>query len=499
MPKVSEVEQRRLRGLGPLTEVPARLVVAKRALALGWGGLSRLAKRTGRSRPTISTGAVKRARQRRLEETPAGDPMRVLKWTSKSTRAIAAELTRRGHPVTWGTVARCLHDLGYSLQANGKTIEGPQHPDREAQFRSLNAQGKAFLRTEDPGISVDTKKQQLVGAFAQAGRTGRPRGKPRRLFTHDVPHRGAGKAIPSGTDALTQARALVNVGVTPETAECAGASLRRGWRLLGEWSYPHAARLLICADAGGSDGNRLRAWKGHLQELADAIGRPISVAHYPPGTSQGNQSEHRLCACIRMHWNWKRTPLVGCETGSTLIGSTRTRNGLQRKAMLDTREYETGQEVPPQAFQALPLHGHSFHSDWNSTLSPHTVRRSRQALMKTVGPWQMPINLAHTVLVDRCQLVVRQGSHEDTEFDGPTEQLFLPVTPIEPVDDLGHIRLQVLVGGPTMRPVDDGFGIGDRPMDLGTSLPATLGSWSTTLQRVQGHCELNQKHFCNND
>jgi len=402
--KVSEAEKRWLKVLGTLNEAQARLFVGEKALALGRGGISRLSKLTGMSRPTIIKGAAELTRprpvtlaesgrirqagggrkrveamdptmqrelRRILEETTAGDPMSLLKWTSKSTRTIAAELTRRGHPVTWVTVARCLHDLEYSLQANVKTIEGPQHPDRDAQFRYLNAQVKAFRRTGDPVLSVDTKKKELVGAFAKAGRTWRRRGQPQRVLLHDFPHLGEGKAIPYGAYDPAHDRALVNVGVTHDTAEFAVESIRRWWRWLGQRTYPHAARLLICADAGGSNGNRLRAWKLHLQQLADAIGVPITVCHYPPGTSKWNKIEHRLFSFISM--NWKGTPLVSYETVVNLIGSTRTRSGLQVKAMLDTREYATGNKVSPKEFQALQLHGHSFHPDWNYTLSPRTA------------------------------------------------------------------------------------------------------------------------------
>lgn len=404
MAKVSEAEKRWLKVLGTLNEAQARLFVAERALALGRGGISRLSKLTGMSRPTITKGAaelkrprpvalaesgrirrvgggrkrveaadpaVRRELTRILEETTAGDPMSLLKWTSKSTRTLAEELTRRGHPVTWVTVARCLHDLEYSLQANVKTIEGPQHPDRDAQFRYINAQVKACLRTGDPVISVDTKKKELVGAFANAGRTWRPRGTPERVSLHDFPQLGAGKAIPYGTYDLAQDRALVNVGVTHDTAEFAVESIRRWWRLLGKRTYPRAARLLICADAGGSNGNRLRAWKVHLQQLADAIGIPITVCHYPPGTSKWNKIEHRLFSFISM--NWKGIPLVSYETVVNLIGSTRTRSGLKVKALLDAREYDTGKKVPPREFEDLQMHGHSFHPDWNYTLSPRTA------------------------------------------------------------------------------------------------------------------------------
>ena len=401
---MSETEKRWLRVLGTLNESQARLFVAEKALEMGRGGISRLAKLTGMSRPTIIKGAaelqgriqiaaaeggrirrvgggrrrleevqpgVLRQLKRILDETTAGDPMSLLKWTSKSTRTIAEEMTRRGYPMTGVTVARCLHDLDYSLQANIKSIEGPQHPDRDAQFRYINSQVKSFLRAGDPVVSVDTKKKELVGAFRNAGRTWRPRGKPREAFTHDFPHLGEGKAIPYGTYDVGKDRALVNVGVTHDTAEFAVESIRRWWRMLGRRCYPKARRLLICADAGGSNGNRLRAWKVHLQQMANELRVPIAVCHYPPGTSKWNKIEHRLFSFISM--NWKGRPLVSYETIVNLIGSTRTHSGLKVKAILDTREYETGEEVSLRQMKDLNLQRHSFHPDWNYTLRPEKL------------------------------------------------------------------------------------------------------------------------------
>jgi hypothetical protein len=375
--------------------------VAEKALELGRGGISRLAELTGMSRPTIYKGAaelrakrsvlaaevgrirrvgggrkrveaveptMKKALRQILEETTAGDPMSLLKWTAKSTRTIAAELSRRGQPVSAVTVARCLRDMGYSLQANVKTLEGRQHPDRDAQFRHINAQVKAFVRSGDPVVSVDTKKKELVGAFKNAGRRWQPRGEPTAVQVHDFPHLGEGKAIAYGTYDVAQDQALVNVGVSHDTAQFAVESIRRWWRMLGRRSYPRASRLLICADAGGSNGNRLRAWKVYLQRLAEDIGIPISVCHYPPGTSKWNKIEHRLFSFISM--NWRGTPLVSYETVVALIGGTRTRSGLQVKALLDTRDYETGQQISIKQMQELHLRGHAFHPDWNYTLSP---------------------------------------------------------------------------------------------------------------------------------
>jgi len=385
-----------------MNEYQARLLVAEKALQLGRGGISRLAQLTGMSRVTITqgvrgliSGKVRgpgegRVRQpgggrkkvehadygllRRLksivEETTAGDPMSPLKWTSKSTRTIADELTRSGHPISSVTVGRCLEDMGYTLQANVKTREGPQHPNRDAQFRYLNRQVKAFRRVGDPVISVDTKKKELVGAFKNAGRRWLPQGKSDEVTVHDLPHLGQGKTIPYGAYDIARNRAVVNVGVTHETAEFAVESIRRWWRLDGKRHYRGTRRLLICADSGGSNGNRQRAWKLHLQALSDETGMAITVCHYPPGTSKWNQIEHRLFSFISLNWQGK--PLINFETVVNLIGGTRTRTGLKIKAVLDTSEYETGVEISKEEIDQIRLKRHKVHPDWNYTLLSHS-------------------------------------------------------------------------------------------------------------------------------
>jgi transposase len=396
----SVVERKWLKVLGTLNEFQARLFVAQKANELGRGGVSRLARLTGMSRSTILKGmqelsgsgalsvppegrlrragggrkrstdvdpGLERALQHIMEESTAGDPMSTLKWTTKSTRSIAAQLEKRGHSVCYVTVARCLHQLGYSLQANVKSIEGRQHPDRDAQFRYINRQVNAFIRTEDPVISVDTKKKELVGAFRNAGRAWRRQGEPSEVFTHDFPHLGKGKAVPYGTYDVARDHGLVNVGISHDTGEFAVESIRRWWRLVGKRNYTQAKRLLICADAGGSNGPRLRAWKLHLQRLANEMRIPISVCHYPPGTSKWNKIEHRLFSFISL--TWKGQPLVSFETVVNLIGSTRTRSGLKVKAVLDTRQYEPGQEISAQEMKDLNLKGAAFHPEWNYTLA----------------------------------------------------------------------------------------------------------------------------------
>jgi hypothetical protein len=402
-PNLSEAERQWLRVLGTLNEFQARLAAAQRAIEFGRGGISHVARLTGMARPTITrgiaelrgrraleavaTGRIRRAGagrpkleardpallqelRRLLEETTAGDPMSVVRWTTRSTRGFAEALRRRGYAVTWRTVARLLHDLGYSLQANVKMLEGPQHPDRDAQFRYLNARIRAFQRTGDPVISVDTKKKELVGELRNAGQTWRPRGEPTPVLTHDFPQLALGKAIPYGAYDLTQDRAVVNVGISHDTAAFAVESIRRWWRLLGWPSYPRAKRLLISADAGASNGPRLRAWKVELQAFANEIRLPITVCHYPPGTSKWNKIEHRLFSFISI--TWKGQPLVSYQTVVNLIGTTRTRTGLTVKALLDRHKYRTGAKITAEQLAAVRLKSHRFHPDWNYTLLPGT-------------------------------------------------------------------------------------------------------------------------------
>jgi len=394
-------DRRWLKVLSTLNEFQARIYVADKAMDLGRGGISYLSKLTGMSRTTITQTVQELERGRKMvtppegrirqpgggrkrveeiepeirrqltaivEETTAGDPMSLLRWTSKSTRRIAEELTRRGHAISWMTVARYLQQMGYSLQANRKTREGPQHPNRDAQFRYLHRLVKRFLGQGEPVISVDTKKKELVGAFKNAGRTWRPQGRPMEVNVHDFPSLGQGKAIPYGAYDIARDRAVVNVGITHDTAEFAVESIRRWWKLDGRRAYAGTRQLLICADAGGSNGSRLRAWKVQLQQLANQIGMSITVCHYPPGTSKWNQIEPRLFSFISL--NWKGRPLLNYETVVNLIGATKTRSGLKVKAVLDTNQYVTGNEVSASEFLQIKLRKHKVHPDWNYTISP---------------------------------------------------------------------------------------------------------------------------------
>lgn len=402
--KVPEIERYWLRVLGTLNEAQARVFVAQKALEEGRGAVSRLARLTSMSRPTILKGMaeleagrlparpetgriravgggrkrledadphVKRVLARLVEANTVGDPMSYLLWTNKSTRNLADELARQGYEVSHVTVARCLRELGYSLQANVKTIEGTQHRDRDAQFRYLNEEVRRFVRRHDPVVSVDTKKKELVGKFDNRGSRWQSAGDPETVNVHDFPAQGVGKAIPYGTYDVTRDEAVVNVGITHETAEFAVQSIRRWWQVMGRRAYPQARRLLICADAGGSNGARLRAWKVYLQSLADRLGIAITVCHYPPGTSKWNKVEHRLFSFISM--NWRGRPLLSYETVVNLIGATTTKSGLWVKALLDTREYEPGKKITDEEMRTLQLKPHKFHGDWNYTLEPRRI------------------------------------------------------------------------------------------------------------------------------
>ena len=393
-------ERRWLKVLNTLNEYQARLYVADRAMDHGRGGITRLAKLTGLSRTTITKAVAELCGVRRLkeaegrireagggrkkveeadpelreqldkilEETTAGDPMSALRWTNKSTQAIAEELTRQGHPVSDKTVARCLRQMGYSMQLNQKTREGAQHRLRDLQFRYINRRVASFRRSGDPVLSVDTKKKELVGAFKNAGRTWRPKGNPQRVNVHDFPSLAEGKAIPYGTYEIGEDRAVVNVGITHDTAEFAVESIRRWWKLSGRKRNQGVKRILICADAGGSNSSRSRAWKLHLQGLVDELGIAITVCHFPPGTSKWNKIEHRLFSFISL--TWKGQPLVNYETVVNLIGATTTRSGLRVKAVLDRNEYETGVKVTKSQMESLRLEPHKTHPAWNYTLQP---------------------------------------------------------------------------------------------------------------------------------
>jgi hypothetical protein len=308
--------------------------------------------------------------QQLMEENTAGDPMSLLRWSSKSTYQIRDQLVAKGHPISEDTVARWLKALDYSLQANAKEREGSLPPERDRQFRYINALAKQYMARREPIISVDAKKKERIGAFKNAGRQWRAKGKPLKVNVYDYPSLAVGTATPYGAYDLQRDQGLVNVGRSHETAEFAVESIRRWWNTIGRPAYPKARRLLICADGGGSNGSRNRAWKYHLQALCDQMALEITVCHYPPGTSKWNKIEHRMFSFISMHW--KGQPLVSFETVINLISATTTRSGLSIRAVLDESHYETGLTISNEEMQTLRLRKHEQNPQWNYSLSPHS-------------------------------------------------------------------------------------------------------------------------------
>jgi hypothetical protein len=387
-----------------LTERQRRLLFGAAARALGYGGISRVARLAEASRPTVRRGAAeldqpadprgrirrhegpKRLRERDpgllqaldrlVDPDTRGDPQSPLRWTCKSTRELAEALTAAGHPVSDDTVGRLLREQGYRLQRTVKTLEGAQHPDRDAQFRYLNGQAKQHLAAGQPVVSVDSKKKELVGRFANGGREWQPAGEPDRVNVHDVPDPTLGKAIPYGVDDLGRNTGWVSVGIDHDTAAFAVQTLRRWWQQVGRVAYPQASRLLVCADAGGSNGYRVRAWKTELARLAEETGLQVTVCHLPPGTSKWNRIEHRLCSAISM--NWRGRPLTSHAVIVELLGATTTHTGLRVRAELDRGRYPLGVKVGNQELAAVPLVRHEFHGEWNYTLHPAAEQAHRR-------------------------------------------------------------------------------------------------------------------------
>jgi transposase len=384
------------------TERSRRLWAATEARALGYGGITQVARATGISASTIRRGLreldaktdapLPPERTRRagggrkrttavdptlldhlealVEPTAPGDPDSPLRWTCLSTRTLAVALEALGHTVSHTLVAELLHGLGYSLQGNVKTREGRQHPDRDAQFRYIADHVAAAQRRGQPTISVDTKKKELVGPFKNGGRAWRPAKTPQRVRVHDfvIPGATGGKAIPYGVYDLHRNEGWVSVGIDHDTATFATRSIRRWWQTMGRPVYRDATALVITADAGGSNGARLRLWKWELQQLANRTGLAITVCHLPPGTSKWNKIEHRLFSHIAM--NWRGTPLVDLATIVSLIGSTHSRAGLHVRAELDRGRYPTGAKVTKAQLESVRLERHPFHGDWNYTIYP---------------------------------------------------------------------------------------------------------------------------------
>jgi transposase len=385
-----------------LTERIRRLWAATEARALGHGGIGLVEQVTGISRSTISRGlrelesgsGAPPERTRRagggrksavsqdpslvgdlealVEPTAAGAPDSPLRWTSKSIRRLADELTAMGHAVSYRIVAALLHEQGYSLQANRKTREGTSHPDRDAQFCYLNEQVKRHHRRRQPTVSVDTKKKELVGDFKNSGRNWRPVGEPEQVRVHDFLIPEQGKAVPYGIYDLQRDEGWVSVGISHDTASFAVHSLGRWWQEMGRPAYPQAKRLLITADAGGSNSPQTRLWKWELQQFANETGLNLTVCHLPPGTSKWNKIEHRLFSHIAL--NWRGQPLTSLAAIVSLIAATTTRTGLHVRSEIDHGAYEKGVPISDQQWATVNLHRHDFHGDWNYTIRPHRRR-----------------------------------------------------------------------------------------------------------------------------
>ena len=384
-----------------LNEVQRRVVAGAMAAGLGRGGKSAVAEASGMSRNTVikaerevSVGIEPSDRQRAvgggdiksevkqpglmsaLDELvhpeTRGNPMSFLRWTSKSTAKLAEELVRQGFKITDDTVGRILKDLGYSLQAPAKEKEGTAHPDRDAQFRYLNKQVGVSMKAGQPVISVDTKKKELVGEFSNGGREFHPVGEPTRTKTHDFVDKELGRAVPYGVYDLANDEGWVSVGDTADTSSFAVEAIRRWWYSMGQPRFPDATTLLITADAGGSNGHRVKLWKVELAKLAAETGLVITVCHYPPGTSKWNRIEHKMFSFISM--NWRGRPLVSYRTIIELISATTTAKGLTIRAEEDLNYYETGTKVSDEGLAAVPLLRHKFHGDWNYTIAQSDSR-----------------------------------------------------------------------------------------------------------------------------
>jgi len=401
MEKEEEIKQRYERLAGELNERTRRLFAANEAMALGWGGIAVVARATGLSRQVIVDGmqelregqragegrirrigggrksnvskdpSLSEDLERLVEPVTRGDPESPLRWTSKSVRKLAKELQHLGHQVSHELVSELLHELGYSLQALRKTREGGEHPDRDGQFEHLNAQAAASLSAGEPAVSVDAKKKELVGDFKNPGREWHPQGEAEDVRVYDFPMKGLGRATPYGVYDLGRNAGWVNVGIDHETAAFAVQSIRSWWNQVGQQQYPEAKRLLISADAGGSNGSRVRLWKWELQQLADETGLAITVCHLPPGKSLWNKIEHRLFAWISQ--NWRGKPLVSYAVILQLIAATTTETGLTVQCQLDTNSYPAGRKVSDEEMATLSIQPDAFHGEWNYTISPRDI------------------------------------------------------------------------------------------------------------------------------
>jgi len=381
-----------------LDERARRLVLAGEAKGLGFGGISKVSRASGLSRKAISKGIdelesgeviapgrIRRAGAGRkrvtllnpkmvdslthlIEPNTRGDPESPLRWTCKSTRTLARQLSKSGHPVSHTKVAHLLHEQNYSLQSNRKTEEGDDHPDRDAQFRHINKSVERAMSEKYPVISVDTKKKELLGNYDNAGKQWLPAKQPKKVNGHDFPHPDIPRAYPYGVYDLSRNSGFVNVGTDHDTGAFAVASIRGWWRAEGKRLYSETTKLLITADGGGSNGYRLRLWKVELQKFANETGLSIQVCHFPPGTSKWNKVEHRLFSFISS--NWRGEPLKDYETVVSLISNTTTAKGLKVRCRLDRRRYPTGRKVTAEEMNEVNMQRDAFHGEWNYIIKP---------------------------------------------------------------------------------------------------------------------------------
>jgi hypothetical protein len=392
---------------GILDERQRRLYAAVEAKVLGHGGVKRVSAATGVARGSILSGmkelalpqgsapdsprrvrragagrrklvdqdqGLREALERLVEPTSRGDPMSALRWTCKSLKHLAGELSRQGHAISHVSVGVLLKEMGYSLQGNRKTLEGSGHPDRNAQFEYINSRTESALNASQPVISVDTKKKELVGQYQNGGKDWRPQGSPEQVKVHDFVDKELGRANPYGVYDVANNNAWVSVGTDHDTASFAVATIRRWWFAMGQSSYPAARELMIMADGGGSNGSRVRLWKLELQQLADELHLTIRVSHFPPGTSKWNKIEHRLFSFISM--NWRGRPLVSHEVIVNLIAATTTQKGLHVRAAIDDASYQKGTKVTDAEFTTIRITPAEFHGEWNYVISPHAEIKS---------------------------------------------------------------------------------------------------------------------------
>ena len=406
MNEAARTLRKKLSGILPLlNERHRRLLAGSEAIAIGYGGIKILADITGMSSKTIKKGVeeikqgnkkfkgirisgggrkkiseqepkIKKIIEDLIEPDTRGDPESPLRWTIKSVRNISDFLKEKGFEISYKTVASILHDLEFSLQGNRKTKEGKDHPDRDSQFKYINKTVKKFLRIKHPVISVDTKKKELVGNYKNAGKEWKPKSAPDEVNGHDFPDPKVPKAVPYGVYDIANNTGWVNVGMSADTAEFAVESIQYWWKKIGKKEYKKSKKLLICADAGGSNSYRSRLWKKKLQEFCDAEKIEVSVCHFPPGTSKWNKIEHRLFSFISI--NWRGKPLLTYRTIINLIKSTKTKTGLKVMARLNKKKYKKGIKVSNEEMQQLNIHKNNFHGEWNYKIKPRKEQKKER-------------------------------------------------------------------------------------------------------------------------